>query len=367
MQVAERDHLIRSMRVLLLLTFLSASYLSIGQRAGNFRLKGTIDNKYTGKVFLNYTIADSISVEDSTEAREGNFMFRGLISEPVEGMLHLGRGTAAGWIYLDTGMITLLSRRFTTEHNGKSITGLAITAVNGSFSDSIKKEFSLSWQELNQSDKPDSIKANLLYLEMAAFVKKYPAHNLSSSFLSEAAMLGYLNYAQASAIFDLLDKKQKDKASLSGVEQSLKMLNKTATGMTYSFIAQPDSTGNLISGRELTYDYLLIDFWASWCLPCRAGHPALIASYNRYRNRKFEILSISLDENRTQWIEAIQKDKLPWTQLSDLKGMTANALAKYYSIAYLPFNILIDKQGKIIDSNIKVADLPGRLALLFGK
>ncbi len=177
-------------------------------------------------------------------------------------------------------------------------------------------------------------------------------------------MLRYLNYQQAQSVYELLSDGQKRKAASSGVAAGLSLLNNTEPGDEYHFIPQPDTNGKMISGKELNYDYLLIDFWASWCTPCRAEHPNLISLYNRYKNRKFEILSVSLDENRDKWVEAIGKDQLAWPQVSDLKGMNANALAKYYSILYIPFNMLIDKQGKIVATNIKGKELSAKLATL---
>ncbi len=117
----------------------------------------------------------------------------------------------------------------------------------------------------------------------------------------------------------------------------------------------------MISGRELKYDFLLVDFWASWCKPCRESHPKLKLLYDKYKGGKLEIMSVSLDDNRSEWIQAIRKDKLTWVQVSDLKGSTLNELAKYYNIAFIPFNILINKEGKILATNIKSTALPGFL------
>lgn len=353
------------MKTLLIIIFLFVSLYSFGQTRNKFQIKGTIEGNYTGKVFLGYPLADTINVLDSTKVLNGNFNFSGFISEPVQAMIHLGNGSAISWLYLDTGTISIAAKKFIANQSGMVTSGLEVTSVTGSFSDSLENDFSNFWQELNKSDRPDSIKAKLLFVEMAAFVRKYPAHNLSSSFLSEAAMFGSLNYQQAVAIFELLDKRQKDKAEITGVALSLKMLNKTGVGTAYKFITQPDTLGRLVSGKELTYDYLLIDFWASWCMPCRDVHPNLISAYKKYNKRGLEILSVSLDEDRNEWIKAIRQDKIMWTQVSDLKGMRENALAKYYSISYVPFNILIDKNGKIIETNLKGEILKNRLEFLF--
>jgi thiol-disulfide isomerase/thioredoxin len=320
-----------------------------------------MDADYTGKVFLAYAANDSSNVLDSTVAQKGSFRFTGSIAGPREAILHLGKGTAIGWVYLDTGTITLTAKRFTTLQNGQSITGLEVLSVTGSYSDSLKRTFSKRWQAIMGTTAADSSKAQQLFTAMKDFVRRYPEHDLSSSFLSEAAMLGQLNYQQALTIFELLGKQQKTKAGSNGVEMGLAMLNKTGIGVPYAFIPQPDTLGHLISGRELKYDYLLIDFWASWCKPCREEHPRLLLLHDQYKGGKLAILSVSLDTDRGDWLKAIRQDKLTWTQVSDLKGTTQNALAKYYNIGFIPFNILVGKDGKILATNIKSDALRGYL------
>lgn len=341
--------------------YLFVSMHSVAQTAPNFYLHGAMDADYTGKIFLSYAQNDSSHVLDSMVVKNGGFRFNGFIDGPREAMLYLGEGTATGWVYLDTGTIVLTAKRFSAVQNGKTITGLEVMHVTGSFSDSLKKAFSKRWQAIMGAAITDSIKAQQLFKAMSDFVNKYPEHDLSSSFLSEAAMLGQFNYQQALGIFELLGQRQRAKAGMNGVETGLAMRNKTGIGVPYAFIPQPDTLGKMISGRELTYDYLLIDFWASWCKPCRAEHPKLVLLYDKYRDRKLEIMSVSLDDNRIEWLKAIKKDKLTWVQVSDLKGAAQNELAKYYNIGFIPFNILINKEGKILGTNIKSDALPGYL------
>lgn len=349
------------MRCLLMVGYLFVHVVSLAQTGPNFYLHGVMDADYTGKIFLSYASNDSSHVLDSIVVKNGGFRFNGFIDGPQEAMLHLGEGTATGWVYLDTGTISLTAKKFSAVQNGKPITGLEVVHVTGSFSDSLKRAFSKGWQEIMGAASTDSIKAQQIFRAMRDFVNKYPEHDLSSSFLSEAAMLGQLNYQQALGIFELLGKQQRAKAGKNGVEMGLAMLNKTGIGVPYAFIPQPDTLGKMISGRELTYDYLLIDFWASWCKPCRAEHPKLALLYDKYRGGKLEIMSVSLDDKRGEWVKAIRQDKLAWVQVSDLKGAAQNELAKYYNIGFIPFNILINKEGKILATNIKSGALPAYL------
>jgi thiol-disulfide isomerase/thioredoxin len=110
---------------------------------------------------------------------------------------------------------------------------------------------------------------------------------------------------------------------------------------------------------------VLVDFWASWCKPCRMENPNVLAAYERFKNKNFAVLGVSLDRARDAWIKAIQDDKLTWSQVSDLKFWN-NAVAMQYRIQQIPQNFLIDPNGKIVGKNLRGADLDSRLCALLG-
>jgi len=107
-----------------------------------------------------------------------------------------------------------------------------------------------------------------------------------------------------------------------------------------------------------------MDFWAGWCVPCRAENPQLIKMFSLYNNKGLEILGVSLDGERARWTNAIVTDKLPWTQVSDLQ-VFENAIAKAYGISSIPRNILIDPQGIIIAKNLRGNALENKLYEIF--
>ena len=129
---------------------------------------------------------------------------------------------------------------------------------------------------------------------------------------------------------------------------------------------QEDPNGNMVSIQSLRGKYVLIDFWASWCGPCRQENPNVVKAFNRFKNKGFTVLGISLDKSKEPWLEAVRKDKLTWLQLSDLKGWS-NAVAQQFGINSIPQNFLIDPNGIVIDKNLRGAALEDRLAELFGK
>ena len=119
---------------------------------------------------------------------------------------------------------------------------------------------------------------------------------------------------------------------------------------------QRDVNGNLIDIKSLRDNIVLIDFWASWCKPCREQNPQLIYLKKKYHNSGFRILSISLDEERKSWIDAIRRDHKTWLNVSDLGGWN-NEVARLFKIYSIPDNILINRDGSIIAKGIKVKDL----------
>ena len=131
-------------------------------------------------------------------------------------------------------------------------------------------------------------------------------------------------------------------------------------------MADPDGKMHKISELVGEGKWVLVDFWASWCGPCRAEMPNVLEAYNKYHDKGFEVVGISFDQNRDAWLKAVEQIKMPWLQLSDLKGWKC-AAAPVYKIDAIPDNILIDPQGKIIDRALRGRALHKRLQKLLGE
>lgn len=165
--------------------------------------------------------------------------------------------------------------------------------------------------------------------------------------------------------FDLLDEEVKNGFYGKIIGEYIAESKIGAIGSEAIDFSQSDPDGRMVSLNAFRGKYLLVDFWASWCRPCRMENPNLVEAYHKFKDKNFTVLGVSLDRSRDPWLKAIEDDKLDWTQVSDLKFWSNEAALKY-KIQSIPQNLLIDPSGKIIAKNLRGPQLHSKLCELLG-
>jgi len=170
----------------------------------------------------------------------------------------------------------------------------------------------------------------------------------------------YVEYA------DLLEKEIPNSPVAQEFVTMVDNMAKLAVGKVAPEIALPNPKGDTVKLSSLRGNYVLVDFWAKWCKPCRAENPNVVRMYNKYNDKGFEVYGVSLDRRRSDWLQAIEEDGLHWTQVSDLKFWNSKA-AEIYNIKAIPFAVLLDPEGRIIAKNLRGRALEKKLEEIFNE
>jgi thiol-disulfide isomerase/thioredoxin len=186
---------------------------------------------------------------------------------------------------------------------------------------------------------------------LTAFIKKNPNSYISLLALSQLSGEN-LKQDEVEALFAKLSNDVKNTNWGKSVATSLNKTKTTAVGSVAPDFTQDDPKGKPFKLSTLRGKYVLIDFWASWCGPCRRENPNVVRAYQKYKNKNFEILGVSLDNDKSAWLGAIEKDNLIWLHVSDLRGWKS-ASAQLYGVESIPQNYLLDPQGVIIEKNLR--------------
>ena len=362
--------------------------LSIAQSPKEFELKGQLNlAKPVDWVYLRYVSGEE-NVMDSVQPKNGEFKFKGKIAEPVVATL-ITKFTKQGEekparqgipFFLEPSKMefsakdSLKNNSVTGSMGNADFTAIMkqLQAYNSKFEvlyesyDSLQKAGDKEGQKKTEKD------INRLTEQMnesvyASFIKNHPKSNVALYAVKQYA--GYdIDPAKVEPLFNSLPASTKAWPSAVALHERIQIAKKTAIGNYAMNFTQNDTLGKPVSLSSFKGKYVLIDFWASWCGPCRKENPNVVKVFNKFKDKNFTVLSVSLDrpDAKDKWLAAIHKDELTWTHVSDLKYWD-NEVAKQYGIRAIPQNLLIDPQGKIIAKNLRGEDLDAKLAEIIGK
>ena len=378
------------MRKYMLLAMTIFSHFAIAQ--SGFEISGSVSNSNAplDKIFLSYAM-DGAMRTDSTVIQDGKYAFKGTLKEPLLASLRVkykeaadAKSTKAFSVRRDAFQLFIENAKIKVA----SKDSFSNAVVAGSRSDKDYRvllkglkplndqmsQLSTAYMEARTKKDEETMKrldakADTLQDEIRLAYKSF----LSANTGSPIAMYAFRNFAgwdinpaEVEPVFLRLSETARN--SQSGLEMAARIqkAKQVGIGSIAPNFTQNDTLGNPVALFSFRGKYLLIDFWASWCGPCRQENPNVVAAWQKYKDKGFDVLGVSLDQptGKERWMKAIHDDKLTWTQVSDLKYWK-NEVAVSYGIQAIPQNYLLDPNGVIIGKNLRGEALQSKLAELF--
>ncbi len=308
-----------------------------------FKISGVVNGDYSDYIYLNYG-----KKKDSTKVANNRFEFNGHVERPIEGRLNLRPDANVAWIWIENSDIEISGDFFKRiQDNKRPINLYRINEVKGSHSAKIQEDY----RTFYQSNKTKDNFSSLLYEKLKTYIKENRSHPYSGKILGDLAVMNpILTRNEFNNLYSLIDTTQQNKEDLKMFKTGIANLGTYSVGKPFLKFKLPSTNEKEIDIESYLGKITLVDFWASWCGPCRAKHPELIELKNKIKNKNFDILSISIDDNKSSWLKAIEKDKLPWINLLDINKKVSSKLG----IVAIPYNYLIDENGNIIGSNLSI-------------
>ncbi len=371
---------------LLIALFIPVGLLS--QKQEKFILKGSFKNVPADidQVYISYTSGDERKT-DSVEMRNGKYRFSGFVGEPTYAQLRVsyhpgedGKARAISYsrdvaaVFLEKGRIRVSSGDSLADRRVKGSSAHAgyekILKLKKPFDEKMEDLSASYYKYRNAKDQAgmDKVLKEIEALSDETKDKVYARYALSNP-RSPVALYAVNQFAgwdikpdKTEELFNQLPSDIQQWPSAVKLKERIEIAKKTAIGTVAMDFTQNDTLDIPVTLSSFRGKYVLVDFWASWCGPCRVENPNVVKAFNKYREKGFHILSVSLDRpgQKEKWIKAIHDDGLTWTHVSDLKYWN-NEVAVQYGIRAIPQNLLLNPEGRIIAKNLRGEELDQKL------
>lgn len=360
---------------LCILATLVATLFSCHQ--GKYTIDGTVDKSADGEtVYLQKQIDDGYVLADSAVIHNGVFKFKGVQDSAVIALLNIDKRMESRpymplFFVLENGK---LKARIDT------VSTISGTSLNDRFQAYMndRRQYDNEMEQLSQAYMNQYMQGGMTDSSFQQLKNKFEHQEnqlkqLTSNYVKANTnnVTGTFVFLQNSFLFtpeeqgeiiDHADSYFKKNPMVKGLSNILTAMKKVAVGMPYINLKMENPEGQPVSLSDYLNKgkYVLVDFWASWCAPCRKQMPELVRLYNEYKNKNFEIVGVSFDTNRQNWINGLKEMDMTWPQMSDLKGWESQAVM-LYGIQGIPHTILLSPDGKIVAKDLKGENLTNKL------
>ncbi|MBN2807022.1 MAG: AhpC/TSA family protein [Prolixibacteraceae bacterium] len=359
------------MKHFLPIVFLSMVLFSC-QQNNRYTISGTMADSLETTIYLQQRVDGAFVNVDSALLVKGSFKMNGQAASVDEYYLSKGERDKK-LFFLENAKIKVVSD--TTLISKANITGGKVQNLFNTYEDAYKLRYdsmlSVYYKARDEQDseiqKALEKQADSLYESIGEYQEAFMLENASSPVAVH--LLTRIQYGrdanELNELFTKLDTTLAYMASYKFLEDRINALRKVAIGATAPDFTQNDPDGNPITFSDVyqAHELTLVDFWASWCGPCRVENPNVVAAYHQFKDKGFTVFGVSLDSDRDRWLKAIADDQLQWQHVSDLRGWD-NQFSKAYAVNSIPANFLVNREGIIIATGLREEALLQKLAEL---